>query len=78
MEARTNMLSLTLADLESVEAARERGRAELALALAARSHPSVYAALMTTVEFHRAEAARHEYNSMMARLDADPTIALTL
>jgi hypothetical protein len=65
-----------LARRESVEAARERGRAELAFELAARSHPSVHAKLMATAEYHQARAARHQYNSMMARLDVDAEITL--
>jgi hypothetical protein len=66
----------SMAKRESLEAARERGRAELAFELAARSHPSVHAKLMATAEYHQARAARHQYNAMMARLDVDPEINL--
>jgi len=66
----------SLAKRESVEAARERGRAELAFELAARSHPSVHAKLMATAEYHQARAARHQYHAMMALLDVDPEINL--
>jgi hypothetical protein len=34
----------------------------------------VHAKLIATAEYHQHEAARHEYHSMMARLEADPEI----
>jgi hypothetical protein len=68
MEAR----DMSVAKRLSGEAARERGKAELALELAKFAHPSVRGALMATAQYHRHEASRHEYHSMMARLDADP------
>ena len=63
---------MSLANRCSVEAARERGKAELALELASRAHPSVYSALVATADYHRHEASRHEYNSMMIRLGFAP------
>jgi hypothetical protein len=67
---------MSLAKCLSTEAARERGKADLAMELARLAHPSVYSALMATAEYHREEASRYEYNSMIARLDADPDISV--
>lgn len=67
----------SLAQRERDVAARELGKAELALELASGAHPSARAALIATAEYHRNEAARHQYNSMMACLDLDPELPTT-
>jgi hypothetical protein len=71
------MLSKSLANRLSVEAARERGKADLAQELAKLAHPSVHAALVAAAGYHRQEASRHAYDSMMALLDPDPEVPVS-